>query len=346
MEHETNPHGAAPEARSGRRLIIAITVTVVVGGVILNRVQNALQNRAAADAGDVASPHVFIPDPNRRAHESQAAANPEKGRVGATVTADPVAPQAEGAPSRGAHPIEPALEKARASLEHIRQTVRDYTATVTKREVEPNGQLGEEQVMFLKVLSRQRDAAGNIVVPMSVYMKMLKPNSVAGREVIWIENRNGNKLVAHDVGLKNILSVWLDPNGLLAMHGQRYPISQIGLENLVLQLIERGERERKHASCDVEFIDGAELNDRVCTVIRVGHPDKKPEYDFHMAEIFIDAQEQIPLRYSAYMWPERTGEEPPIDEQYTYQDVKLNVGLTDADFDPANAEYNFPAPGR
>ncbi|MFM7739362.1 MAG: DUF1571 domain-containing protein, partial [Planctomycetota bacterium] len=29
-------------------------------------------------------------------------------------------------------------------------------------------------------------------------------------------------------------------------------------------------------------------------------------------------------------------------EEYTYIEVKLNVGLTDKDFDPANEEYEFP----
>ena len=32
----------------------------------------------------------------------------------------------------------------------------------------------------------------------------------------------------------------------------------------------------------------------------------------------------------------------PLLESYTYYDVKLNVGLTEDDFDPANPEYRYP----
>lgn len=33
---------------------------------------------------------------------------------------------------------------------------------------------------------------------------------------------------------------------------------------------------------------------------------------------------------------------PVLEEEYTYMDVKLNVGLTDEDFDPDNKTYQFP----
>ena len=32
----------------------------------------------------------------------------------------------------------------------------------------------------------------------------------------------------------------------------------------------------------------------------------------------------------------------PLLESYSYLDLKTNVGLTDADFDTKNPEYNFP----
>ncbi len=35
------------------------------------------------------------------------------------------------------------------------------------------------------------------------------------------------------------------------------------------------------------------------------------------------------------------GGQPQLLEEYTYLNVKLNVGLTDADFDDKNPEYNF-----
>jgi outer membrane lipoprotein-sorting protein len=55
----------------------------------------------------------------------------------------------------------------------------------------------------------------------------------------------------------------------------------------------------------------------------------------------LDTERLIPLRYAAYLWPEKDGE-PVLEEEYTYLNVQLNVGLTDADFDPENENYHFP----
>ena len=54
--------------------------------------------------------------------------------------------------------------------------------------------------------------------------------------------------------------------------------------------------------------------------------------EFHLADLFIDNELQIPVRYVSYGWPARAGEEPPINEEYNYIDTQLNVGLTGADF--------------
>ena len=63
------------------------------------------------------------------------------------------------------HPIEPALRIARDGLQHMRSNVRDYTATIAKRERASNGKLGDEQVMFCKIRSRKVDAEGEVLVP-------------------------------------------------------------------------------------------------------------------------------------------------------------------------------------
>jgi hypothetical protein len=42
-----------------------------------------------------------------------------------------------------------------------------------------------------------------------------------------------------------------------------------------------------------------------------------------------------------YDWPEQAGELPRLVEQYRYADIKTNPGLTDADFDRDNSEYQF-----
>lgn len=238
------------------------------------------------------------------------------------------------------HPLDPALRIARSSLQHIRSSIDDYTAILIKREL-VGGTLGNYEYMGIKVRNR-KIVNSKLQVPFSVYMTFLKPAEVKGREVIYIENQNNGKLVAHEGGMKGrfLPTVDLDPHGMMAMRGQRYPISELGLENLVAKLIEKGERDRQRGECNVNFLQGAKVGSRECTVLSVEHPVERPYFDFHRAEIFIDNELQIPVRYCAYSWPEPGGQ-PPVLEEYTYQNVKLNVGLTDNDFDRNNPRYRF-----
>lgn len=243
------------------------------------------------------------------------------------------------------HPLDPALDMARDALALVQRDIVDYTATIVKRE-RIKGTLGEYEFMEAKIRNR-KVVDGKLVVPLSVYLKFVKPASAAGREVVWVEGQNGNKLRAHEGGLKGkILKAWLDPESSLAMRGQLHPIYDIGIENLVTKLIERGEKEKKYGECEVTFTPGAKINGRVCTVLRVIHPVQRPHFEFHKAEIFIDDQMKVPVRYAAFFWPQRAGDtELPVLEEYTYLNVKLglvgNPLLTDEDFNSENPNYDF-----
>lgn len=240
-----------------------------------------------------------------------------------------------------AHPLDPALRLAYQILQHIRSNVVDYSAIVIKRE-QIDGVLGDYEFMGIKVRNRKH-VNGTLATPFSVYLTFLKPATVKGREVIYVENRNNGNIVAHEGGMKGrfLPTVNLDPQGMMAMRGQRYPITDLGIENLAVKLIEKGERDKQRDECEVEFVKGAKVGGRSCTVISVKHPVPRPYFDFHLAQIFIDDEMKVPVRYCAYSWPEAEDGQPVVLEEYTYQNVKTNIGLTDADFDPKNPKYNF-----
>jgi Protein of unknown function (DUF1571) len=248
-------------------------------------------------------------------------------------------------PELNAHPLDPAIMMAHRSLQHIRANIVDYSAIVYKRE-RVNGTLGETEQMFVKVRNRKYEN-GIVTTPFSVYMTFLKPAAVKGREVIYVEGRNNGAITAHEGGMRGrfLPTLNLDPHGMLAMQGQRYPITDFGFENLVVKLIEKGERDRKHAECNVKFSHGATIGTKedkvVCTRLEVIHPIPRQHFDFHVAEIFIDDKLNIPVRYAAYTWPAQEGSDREMLEEYTYTKIKLNQGLTDADFDPKNTNYNF-----
>ena len=229
------------------------------------------------------------------------------------------------------HPLMPALRWAREGLPGI-EKLQDYTATLIKRERIGNS-LGDDQYIALKVRHK----------PFSVYLNFLAPNSVKGQECIYIDGANAGKMWAHGTGMQEKLfgTVSLPPDGNMAMRGQRYPLTQIGILNLTRRLIEVASEDVKYGECEVKYFKGAKINDRVCTCTQVVHPVPRKNFLFNVARIFVDDSLNIPVRYEAYDWPKAAGGPPELIEEYTYLNMKLNVGLTDADFDIHNPAYRF-----
>ncbi len=238
------------------------------------------------------------------------------------------------------HPLDPAIQMARKSLLHSQHSIQDYTAILIQR-TRVNDELSDYQFMEVKIRN-QKQVAGKIEIPMGVYVKFLKPDSVKGREVIWVEGQNGGQLVAHESGFKNILRVSLDPSGYLAMRGQRYPLTEIGFEKLLLKLVATAEREREFGDAEVQLSRNARVGDRTCTMVQVTHPVPHANFEFYRAQVFFDDELNLPIRYASWTWPKEPGTEPTLQEEYTYTKVQVNVSLSDLDFDPDNKQYNFP----
>jgi Protein of unknown function (DUF1571) len=230
------------------------------------------------------------------------------------------------------HPLAQALEFARRVQSNLENNVRDYTATLIKQE-RIAGQLNPEEVAFIKVRNQ----------PFSVYMKFLAPEDLKGQEALYVEGANEGNLLGHaGSGAKALIgTVSIPPTGPIAMFGQRYPITELGLANLVQRLIEVGEHDEQLGECSVWQHDDAKVGDRPCISFTVLHPTKRAGLLFHIARIFVDKELMVPLHYEAYDWPEKPGEPPPLLEQYTYARLRMNPGLTDDDFDQNNPAYNF-----
>ena len=328
------------ESKSSRRPLLWGAVGIISLGIAL--IVAALRYTSDDEATNVAADATSITKPITRPQaetkpEPQAEPHSNSSGVQTIPSGDP-AITSDAATEQ--HPLDPVLELARTSLARLRTEVDDYTGRLIKRE-RIQGKLGNEVQMNLKVRTR-READGKVTRPLSAYLKFLEPKSVRGREVIWTEGANGNKLTGHEGGMLNLMRVQLEPTGMLAMIDNKYPITEIGLARLVEKLIEKGERDRRIGPCEVQIVEDQRVGDRTCRLVQVTHPEKDSRFDFHIAQIFIDVERMIPLRYAAFLWPTEPGGEPPLEEEYTYLDLKLNVGLTDADFDPDNPDYNYP----
>ena len=235
------------------------------------------------------------------------------------------------------HPLDPALEVARLGLEKIRREIRDYTALMVKQERVKGKLLPEE---FLRIKVRHADPKAS--VDRAFYVRHVKPQGLAGQEAIWIENRNNGKLVGHGAGIQRFIKLSLPPDGLLAMRNNRYPITELGIETLVVRMIEKGQRDRQYGECEVEYDRDLVIDGNRCTRITITHPVKRDHFEFFIAKIYIDDDLNLPVGYEGFDWPETEGGEPVLVESYFYRELRTNVGLKEIDFDPQNPDYDYP----
>jgi hypothetical protein len=238
----------------------------------------------------------------------------------------PPGPSANSQPSE--HPLLPVLRWAERGLPAI-EKLKDYSATLVRRE-RIRGKLTSREYIFIKIRHE----------PFSVYARFQGPASVKGQEVIYVVGRNQGRMWAHKPSIPFTASLY--PDGLIAMNNRRYPLTEIGLVNLVRRLVEVGKDDVKHGECEVTYFTGAKVNSRVCTAIQVVHPAPRDIFRFHAALIFVDDELKVPIHYESYDWPSDSGGEPRLIEEYTYLDLKLNNGFTDQDFSTQNPQYDFP----
>jgi hypothetical protein len=224
----------------------------------------------------------------------------------------------------GEHPLAPVVRTLKATMDEIDHNVHDYCCTLVKQE-RVDGELGEPQHILLKVMSD----------PFSVYMSFLKP--YAGREVVYVAGQNQGKMVVLDVGVKRMLGKMnLDPQGSLAMSGQKHPITDVGIRNLTAKLAKMWEGEMKFAECAVTVNPDSHADGRSATMIQVVHPIPRQDFRFNYARLFLDNEKKVPIHFDAYTWPDQAGGEPQLDEKYTYTSLKLNNGYTAREFDATN----------
>jgi len=294
----------------------------------------ALLGLALADAARAAEPGKLLRrDRSKATSDASATSRPayvvaERSEAAAKATS--VAPQlGPGQPNE--HPLMPVLKWADSGIGNV-EKIQDYSATLAKRE-RIGGKVLDFEYMFVKI--RQK--------PFSVYMYFLGPPNLKGQEVIFIAGKNDGNMWAHGVGIQNTMfgTVSLKPDGPIAMRNQRYPLTELGILNLINRLVEVGQQDVKYGECEVKFYKGAKINGRVCTCIEVLHPVPRRNFLFHLARIFVDDELNLPIRYESHDWPREKGGRPELMEEYTYLNLKLNNGFTDADFDIKNPNYKF-----
>lgn len=174
--------------------------------------------------------------------------------------------------------------------------------------------------------------------PVSVYMKWTGTEKT-NQEVMWRKGWNDNELKAHKGSFPDI-TVNLDPKGSMAMDGSRHPITEAGFPHTIQIIAAMVKKLVANPSLGTvkdlgtQNVYGATAQ---CFEAKLDKA-KDPSFYATAAEICLHTANKMPIKLK--IWNKEGGKERLI-EDYGYENVKVNVGLTDKDFDPENKEYKF-----
>ena len=209
---------------------------------------------------------------------------------------------------------------------HIASTVSDYTGLLVKRENAAGKDTGYQYIEF-----KYREN------PRAVYLKFLKPASLQNREVLY---NGGEDLVVKRGGRKNAsMTLYISIESPLATEGNRYTIRDMGLKVLSERLLSVIKTEVVIPDTEIVVYDNAKVDGRIVKFYRMIHNKKTSTEQCYIAEIAIDKELNIPIYYKALGYGK--DDEPVVLEEYSFRNIKLNVGLTNEDFNEQNKKYGF-----
>ncbi|WP_175517347.1 DUF1571 domain-containing protein [Planctomicrobium piriforme] len=226
------------------------------------------------------------------------------------------------------HPLIAAIALAEQSYRTLQQ-VNDYEATLIKQEV-VNGRMLTQRIQL-----RLKEA------PFSVYLRYEEPNP--GREILFVKGQNNDQLLAHEAtGLSSLVgTVPLPIDSAQVLAENRHVVTDLGMRRMLEMVITQWQLETKFGEIDVKYYPQAKMGNADCEVIESIHPRPRKQFLYHMTRLFIEKQSRLPIRIENYSWPAQAGQPAQLQEEYTYVNVKTNVGLTAADFDQRNSKYSF-----
>ena len=175
--------------------------------------------------------------------------------------------------------------------------------------------------------------------PFSIYMRW----NDSAQEALYVHGENDNRLIVKPTkGLAAIRRVWrLEPDCRMAKQNCRYPITDAGLENLVIRIqafYSQRDDWSKLASFDLEQ---ARIADRDVTIINVTFTDEASVPEYGSSKFCFDTQSKLLTTVDNYGWAS-DGQRRLI-EHYAYEQIVETSTPSDVDFSEENPAYRFVA---
>jgi hypothetical protein len=287
---------------------------------------------AAAGLGLIVDPSLAkdkARGPKRRAAEAEADAAKDSQPGEPVAESTEIAEKSSDAQAAAGLTLLQAIEFIKESRAPLKD-VKDYTAHFSKSERIGGHLLQQEMEMKFRAK------------PFSVYL-FYQSDKERGRQAIFVDGRSNNNLLVKEAkGLAGVVgAVPLRLEDPRVKKENLYPVTHVGIANMLEETIKEWEHDLKVAGddVDVQFYPNAKVKGVPCQAIQVTHLKKLKDIKYSKNRIYFDKETKLPIRGERFGWPRRAGEEPPLVEDYKYTNLKTNVNLPDAEFSPAR--YGF-----
>lgn len=133
------------------------------------------------------------------------------------------------------------------------------------------------------------------------------------------------------------------------MKQSRYPVTDMGLRNLALKIINLRKQDLARASgVHWRLLPNEKCFDRDCVCLLVEYDSPAISAPIRKSLTYIDKELSLPVCVKSFTWPDARsqlkgdqGDDATLIELYGYKDVRFDIGLKDRDFDQSNDEYAF-----
>ena len=198
--------------------------------------------------------------------------------------------------------------------------LKDYTAVFRKHERVDNNKIRDEQILV------------KFQKPFKVYMKWIDE----AKEALYVDGENNNQVLARCDGLLGLTTWRFNPTAAVLMRGNRHPITEIGF-GYILQVMDKDfNMAKQYGEVEVVKMEDETFDGRPSTVIEAKFtPHDGRKYYAARMVCHVDKEFVLPVGITCY------DDKNELMEQYSYLNLKPNVGLTAMDFSKENKEYRF-----
>ena len=175
--------------------------------------------------------------------------------------------------------------------------------------------------------------------PFSVYMRWTDSE----QEALYVHGQNNNRLIVKPTkGLAAFRRVWrLEPDSQLAKQNCRYPITDAGIENLVIRIQDFYGQRDDWSTLATFDLEPSKVADRDVIIVHVKFINEASVPEYSSSQFCFDAQSKLLFAVDNYGWTS-DGQRRLI-ERYGYEQIVEIPRPRNVEFSVENPAYRFVA---